>query len=102
MINSKGKTTDQFVTSKSTQSINFSDDETPKRLRPITPADTFPCFSCYDKPIHRMKCDVCMKRGFLYGNHPMVRFFDDFIEKNFEKMIKSQESGEDCRGSLLS
>jgi hypothetical protein len=59
-------------------------------LRKITAEDTFPCYSCFDDFDSRTNCSVCQKKGFIMGNHPMVRFIDDFLTKNLPKELVAQ------------
>lgn len=37
-----------------------------------------------------MNCEVCDKQGFIYGDHPMVKFIDDFLNKNLPQQLENQ------------
>ena len=57
-------------------------------LRKIRAEDLFPCFSCFDEPALRGNCLACNKLGYIKGDHPMVKFADDFLTKNLMSYIK--------------
>lgn len=89
-MSQKKKRAQQVVSFKSTNSLDLDE---PQSLISVTPNDNFPCYSCFDRPIERMRCDVCAKKGFLTGDHPMVKFVDQFLNQNLPQTMKKPSKG---------
>lgn len=73
---------------QSTTSFNYTD-TSGKELRKIDGSDKFPCYSCYDQPVERINCTVCNKMGYIMGDHPMVKFVDDFLTQNLTSYLNT-------------
>lgn len=75
-MSGKRRAPDRVVSFQSTNSVDLDE---AKELKAITPEDKFPCYVCFDKTVERLNCEVCNKKGFISGDHPMVKFVEDFL-----------------------
>lgn len=87
-MNSRARQEEDIINFQTSKSLMFED----KPLRNITADDRFPCYGCFDKLKEKISCKICDRRGFIYGNHPMVKFVDDFLNKNLQPHLKNNSS----------
>ena len=74
--------------SKTTRSIALDELEA-RELRQIKSSHKFPCYGCFDQLQQRHECKVCNSKGYIAGDHPMVRFADDFLTQNLAKLLQA-------------
>ena len=74
--------------SKTAKSIALDEVEV-KELRQIHSSHKFPCYSCFDQLAERYECKVCRSKGYIAGDHPMVKFADDFLTQNLTKLLQT-------------
>jgi hypothetical protein len=75
----EGTKKDIFASSISqlTQSISFEDmvRNQPKHqaMKKINDWNVFPCYNCAGDSLMIIDCEICDHKGYLKGNHPMVK-----------------------------
>lgn len=52
-------------------------------VRKVTESNKFPCFHCGGDQTLASECTRCDKKGYLPGNHPMVKMIERIIDSKF-------------------
>ena len=70
------------------QSISFEDmvRNLPKQqaMKKINDWNVFPCYNCAGDSLMMSNCDACEHKGYLKGNHPMVKMIEQIIDSKFK------------------